>query len=643
MGSLKPTYKILSSYDDLIDKGDGKGKLIYRNGNIDDDITVIEKDCEANHGQVKRLAAHLKDPSQKQSDFNVYHWIKTNIHYRVDPPGIQKIRTPAGIYRERKRGVDCKGMAIMGWSLLYEMGYTPDLIVVAFSNNPEFSHIFSRDNGTIIDCVPTMKFDKYAPHITKRMRISLINGVPGSELGKIKVGKLARKFGAASVLGPAALLAHHKLPKNAKSLGKKALIATTLGPAYFLAHHKKHAIHGIGAIALPDKITEMLMDRQTILLSGKSGLNSDVVKKELKKTRYLIMLNGMPERNIVLHLMSYVDRIDKYGKFVYKDHVDLETLSHHIGELEEIHGLGEEGLYDEGLGKKSAEQKAAKKAQKKADKKENKEINKKRTLGGKIFHKLSKYNPAEVVMRNSVLAILGVNLFGISKKLKLGFYTEADARAKGFDMEEYGKLHKALISVSKIWDKLGGDPKKFKNTIVKGGHGLKGPEVAAVTAAPFITKVVAILGKINFKKLLAKAPALLAEVKAGEKNGANGGTVTPVAMEADSPDSGTSTAPSTPVNVNAGGDPGYDTTLKNKADGGTPQNAGYNSDADAAAADKVIPDSTPAPSSDDAGADASDTAADTDTTNKTDAPKSSGGSITPWLIGGGVAAKLLFF
>ncbi len=556
-----PTYKQLPSYEGLIAKGDGSETLMYPEGGIPEDTKAIETDIERFHGQVKKLAQWLKADTVEQSAYNVWHFIKYNINYEVDPLGWQKIRSPYNIYRNREEGVDCKSMAVMGFCLLYEMGYKPELIEVAFSD-PAFTHIFARVNGYVIDAVPTMEFNRYAHNITRQMRISLLNGLPDSTM----------------------------------------------------------QLAGLGAATAADATTQKL---QALLNSKKLS------RKEADLAKYVILLNGKPERNVVLHIMPYLDRIDSSGQFVFKKNIsseEVDKLMNNIQQEEEKQGLGKIKI---GKKLKADVKKVEKKVASAAKKVGTAALKDAEKLGKAVL----KYSPLTVAARNSLLLLLDVNFLGFSKKLKYGYLTEDQAKQLNLDADEYHKFRTELKDLQNMYTAIQGSAAKLEASILKGGKGfadgitatggglagLAGPEVAAATAAPFVAKIVAMLGKIDFKKLIALAPkSIQDDIASAETDLKNGGAKNLLSKV---------------IGKNA---PGV-TSLLNKAIPGPPSNTGNGS---AGGNNSGASNSSGTTTGNTSNTNTGNTSsADAGTTT---APAKSSSAL-PWVAAAGVAAKLLLF
>lgn len=172
---FKPTYKKLSSYDDLIDKAQGD-KTLVGYGFETATLEELNNACKY-YKQVEKLAAHLKADTPLQSAFNVWYFLHDNILYNYDTEGQEEIRTPARTWQDRFKGVDCDCLAVFTACLLYNMGYKPAFEIVGFNNNDCYSHIFVNLDGLAVDRVLPV-FLKRPSGITK----TFIMNIPVFEL-----------------------------------------------------------------------------------------------------------------------------------------------------------------------------------------------------------------------------------------------------------------------------------------------------------------------------------------------------------------------------------------------------------------------------------------------------------------------------
>jgi hypothetical protein len=113
-----------------------------------------------------------------------------------------------------------------------------------------------------------------------------------------------------------------------------------------------------------------------------------------------------------------------------------------------------------------------------------------------------RFNPATIAARNGFLLALKLNIGKMSTRLKWGYATPEQAKAKNISPAIVAKAKKAIEKVEKIFTKIGGKANNLKKAILSGKKGkLNGlgelgiiPVAAAVAAAtPIITAVIKIL------------------------------------------------------------------------------------------------------------------------------------------------------
>ncbi|MBQ2096967.1 MAG: hypothetical protein II480_02225, partial [Bacteroidales bacterium] len=160
----RPTYKILPSYDHLIDPADGQSKLVGY-GFEEATLSELIEACKY-YRQVARLAQHLKGSDALQTAFNIWHFLHTNVRYNYDAPGLEEIRVPARVWADRFSGVDCDCLAVFTACLLLNLGYRPQFEIVGFDNSPKYSHIYVTLDGYPIDRVLPSFLDR-PKNITK--------------------------------------------------------------------------------------------------------------------------------------------------------------------------------------------------------------------------------------------------------------------------------------------------------------------------------------------------------------------------------------------------------------------------------------------------------------------------------------------
>lgn len=118
------------------------------------------------------------------------------------------------------------------------------------------------------------------------------------------------------------------------------------------------------------------------------------------------------------------------------------------------------------------------------------------------LHALNKINPATVLARNGYLLYLSTIGKKQAAKLKWGYISDEQARAKRLNMDEVKRWRDMIRKVEDIYDKIGGEKSKLRETILHHGGGLGQasigslgePATAATIAAA--SAVIAAVGKL---------------------------------------------------------------------------------------------------------------------------------------------------
>lgn len=164
-GGLRPTYKILPSYDHFFKAAENKDT--FAGFGLNDTKKLIADICRKHYKECAAIAEHLKADTMLQSCFNLWHWMQHNIRYEYDRDGREEVRTPLRTWQDRERGVDCDCLSVFAWCVLKCMGYEPEFELVAFDGKKAFSHIFVNCGGIVVDRVWFI-FNSRPPTVSRR-------------------------------------------------------------------------------------------------------------------------------------------------------------------------------------------------------------------------------------------------------------------------------------------------------------------------------------------------------------------------------------------------------------------------------------------------------------------------------------------
>lgn len=143
-------------YKHLISKAKHTEKVFYKQGNTDDIIRVIQHANKTASTDTLKFAKTLRGNTVLETCQNIWAYVKQNIRYKVDPPGVQWVKSPARLMAD---GVgDCKSFSIFTASILKNLGIPFVYRFVSYSKgNPTPTHVYvvAFDAGTpiLIDAV----------------------------------------------------------------------------------------------------------------------------------------------------------------------------------------------------------------------------------------------------------------------------------------------------------------------------------------------------------------------------------------------------------------------------------------------------------------------------------------------------------
>lgn len=272
---MRATYKVID-FDRIIPKP-VHTETVHKHGKIEDTVKKMQDLSVKYITAMTLLARHLQASSDIQTFFNLFHFVKTYIRYEYDTFGKEVLRSPLRTWHDKKGDCDC--MSIFMASVLLALGYEPYFVLVKTFGGKNFSHVYIEVQGVSLDPV-----------------IDQNNALP-----------FEHTF-------------NQKPPNVTESKKIKVMDIVTLEGI--------DCIHGLEATVPPDNTTLYLMQVQSELIESNAN------PKELRKIRYLIMLNGSDARDIVLKLMPYIDDVIN-GELIFKPNTDMNQIADLIEQLEQ--------------------------------------------------------------------------------------------------------------------------------------------------------------------------------------------------------------------------------------------------------------------------------------------------------------------
>lgn len=170
--------------DKKIPKAGSKAKL-KKVGNTQDIINIILEEDKRAHKYTNDFAPSLRGTNIYNTSRNIYHFVRCNIKYRLDPFGKQFIKTPAQTWQDRY--ADCKSMSLFVGSILKNLGIPYIYRFVGYGQEKDVRHVYvvvpHKNQEIVIDaCAPSFNSEKkYNKQSKKDYKMSKIYVVQGPE------------------------------------------------------------------------------------------------------------------------------------------------------------------------------------------------------------------------------------------------------------------------------------------------------------------------------------------------------------------------------------------------------------------------------------------------------------------------------
>jgi hypothetical protein len=476
IGFITSGYRTIldgKEYDQFFTGPEDRDRIIIKDGDVDATVDLMKRVVWKYIDDTKRISAHLKASTLKQTCENIWNFLFHHIQYKLDKKGLEQLRRPNRSWAERQTGIDCDCFSIFVSSILTNFKIQHSFRIARY-NKDVFQHVYvivpiPGENGYYtIDCVLN-QFNYEKPFTEKKdfpmnmqgINVAVLSGTDDNVLDIISGLEETELLGATEADRSKAIYEHLVRTRNLIAQ-KPYLIAQVDYPPAFL----KMLDYAIEHWNTPNQIAAL----------ENLGRNEDELNR----------LNGM------------------YG---VPDDTDFDGADE---DWEHLEGLSASEIDEELNGKARKAKRAAKKAAKKANPKKAKKgfFRKVGQAVKKGVKAVVRFNPLSIAARNGFLLAMKLNLKKMASKLKWGYATQGQAAAKGISTQQWQKSKNALAKIEKLFaDRLQGKRSALKNAILKGKaggiNGLGGdeevdflgvaPAAAVAAAVPVITAALKIM------------------------------------------------------------------------------------------------------------------------------------------------------
>lgn len=501
-----------AEYEELLPAPDWREEVVKRDADVSQTVHEMKRVIIKSAWQTKALSNKLKGNDLYTTCENIWNFLFYHFKYKEDDAGQEQLRTPALSWHiRRNRGIDCDDFSIFAGTILYNLGIPYYLRIARYKHKNYFQHVYvvvpqTGKHYITIDGVLDEYDTEKEPEETKDFLImgtNHLNGIDVSVLSGIEDGDFNEVSGI--LLG-----VDFNNINELEGLGQIASRDEELGSIYNHLVRTRNFVrrspHYIRQVEHPETFLGMLDYAIGYWNTDKREDALDRLEEQENELNRLQGLDGLAE--------GYEDTNLFYG-------------------VEGLNGIA-------ALGRVRAKRGFFKKI-KEAAKKAGQGIK-------KIAKALVRFNPLTLTIRGGVLLAMKTNLFKMASRIKWGYLTEEEAQKNKFNMDEWRNAKNQLQKIEHMFvNILQGKPEALRKAIITGragglsGLGDLGYEPATITASgavatamPFIKKVMALIKKVNFKKLVENVSPLLLKLK---KKRAEKDTAAAEAQETEAPSS----------------------------------------------------------------------------------------------------------
>lgn len=170
---------------------EGREVVIVDDGDVNDTIDAMQQIVRDTLHQTEKIAGVLRGATRLETSRKIWEFLYRHVQYTKDNPLREQLRTPARLWKDRARGVDCDCYSIFISSVLTNLKVPHAFRIAAYDG--DFQHVYvvvpksGRDFSSYYTIDPVLDtFNAEAPYSKKKdftnMKVTILNG-PGSSFG----------------------------------------------------------------------------------------------------------------------------------------------------------------------------------------------------------------------------------------------------------------------------------------------------------------------------------------------------------------------------------------------------------------------------------------------------------------------------
>jgi hypothetical protein len=478
------TIKNGKEYERFFSVPTGETSVIKSSATVFDTINFVAKVAKETTPQVQALANELlrQNGGKKNKALLkiVFDFFYQHYQYKLDEPGHEEVRSPRRAWQDRKTGIDCDCFSTSVSAVLNALQISHYLKIIKLNNKDYYQHIYvvvpNKENGninlrsnyTVIDPVLDT-FDDEAKTITQTHHLHMalpleyLNGVENN------ANSIGQEF---ENLGNVNTNAQPLCGRGVKHQFHKSMrqhIRNT--QAHVQAHPHKYAqVYNVARLKSHLQKAEQafagVIDEE---LNGLGSLGAAHAEAQMEGV--LEQLSATEHELLHPELQGLAGAICGSDDYLYgalAGDAD-DAVMGEFGGLGRKKGKLKEKLKAVAKKTKNGFFTAVKNATKQVKEKTKKIGGKAKGFAKKAGRAVLKYNPLTLAARAGMLVAMRTNFARLGEKAYWGYFTQAEAAAKGVDAEFYNASVTLLNKIKRVFIKtLKGTDLALKKAIING-------------------------------------------------------------------------------------------------------------------------------------------------------------------------------
>lgn len=307
-GDSNKILKDGSRYDKYFESSEGKVTELPR-ARVKTTLNYMEQIVKKDSWQTRKISQVLKGATLLETARNIYEFLYNHIQYELDKEGIEQLRSPNRLWKDKKADCDCFALFIS--CCLTELKIKHSFRIAKYNGKDYYQHVYViLPNGIIIDPVID-RFNIEAPFTGKydhkmSMRHQYLSGVPAGNKPTFGYEFDGILNGLGSVSNGSVLSAIRLHLENTRNtlLKEPSLVRDIVNPQTYI-NQINYVLSKNWNNPTEVYVAMEMVERQTDGLNGLNGFLSNAWNKTKKAVSTTVKKIGAGAKKVIKAVVSY--------------------------------------------------------------------------------------------------------------------------------------------------------------------------------------------------------------------------------------------------------------------------------------------------------------------------------------------------